>query len=60
MSERKLTDPLGDAPRVSGAAALGADPAGDGVLLQLQVVVHAGHVQRRAKLNLIWSKASEA
>lgn len=33
-----------DAPRVSGAATLGVDSAGDRVLLQLQVVVHAGHV----------------
>ena len=41
---RKLTNPLSDASRVSGAATLGADCAGDEVLLQLQIVVHAGHV----------------
>ena len=55
MSRRKLTCPLSDASRVSGAATLGADSIGNGVLLQLQVVIHAGHVQRRArqaKLNL--------
>ena len=53
---RKLTNPLSDAPWVSGAAMLGADCASEEVLLQLQIVVHAGHVQihgQHAKLNLI-------
>ena len=47
------TNPLGDASRMRRASTLGADSAGDGVLLQLKVVVHAGHLQRRApKLKL--------
>ena len=52
---KKLTNPLSGASRVSGATKLGADCTSNKVLLQLQVVIHAGHVQRRArqaKLNL--------
>lgn len=59
---RKQTDPLGDAPWMSGAAALGTDSAGDGVMLHLHVIVHAGHLQRRArqtKLNIWIDKVLE-
>jgi hypothetical protein len=47
---RVRTHPLGDAPGVRGAPALGAHFEGHLVLLQLHVPVHARrHLQRRAR-----------
>lgn len=43
------THPLGDAPRVRGAPALGPHFERHLVLLQLQIPVHAGHLKRRAR-----------
>jgi hypothetical protein len=42
------THPLGNAPGMRGAAALGSHFERHLVLLQLHVPVHAGHLQRRA------------
>jgi hypothetical protein len=55
--------PLSDAPRVRRAAALCPGPAGDGVWLELQEVIHAGHLQRRllrqAKLGVDVAEAGD-
>ena len=44
-----VTHPLGDAPGVRGAPALGAHFERHLVLLQLHVPVHARHLQRRTR-----------
>jgi hypothetical protein len=47
INDRRYTHPLGDAPGMRGAPALGTHFERHLVLLQLHVPVHARHLQRR-------------